>query len=145
MDDPGFLSERHPKSERSAIFEDDGRSAWLYLTQPGSTKFAADCWIYNRIQAPSSVDPAQSHDQPPPAVQSVTGQKALIEDPVWSAMRLVWSADGESVAFFYQDIPLGFIAKAEKVGYSRNVVESCPWGRTWDQARFDTLFPSAAR
>ena len=139
------MSERHPRSERTAIFEDDGRSAWLYLTQAGSTTFAADCWIYNRLEAPASVDPARTRGTPPPALRSVTGAQAKIEDPVWSAMRLVWSADGESVAFVYHDVPLGFIAQAEKAGYSRNVVASCPWGRLWDPERFAALFGPAAR
>lgn len=145
MDEPGFLSERHPASDRTAIVEDDGRSAWLYMTRPGSHALAADCWLYNRLEAPASVDVEAARKQPPPAVQGVAGQGARIADPVWSAMRLLWSADGQSVAFLYHDVPLGFIAQAEKAGYSRNVVASCPWGRRWDAARFDALFRPPAR
>jgi hypothetical protein len=145
MHQPGFLSERHPTSDRTAIFEDDGRSAWLYMTQAGSHAFAADCWLYNRIEAPASVDVATSRKQPPPAVKGVVGERARIEDPVWSSMRLAWSADGRSVAFYYLDVPLGFIAQAEKAGYSRNVVSSSPWGRLWDAERFDALFRPSTR
>ena len=41
-DDNLFLEERHPVSCRVAVLEDDGTSAWLYLTDPGSGKPAAD-------------------------------------------------------------------------------------------------------
>lgn len=140
MDEPGFLSERHPLSDRTAIFEDDGRSAWLYLTRAGSHDLVADCWVYNRQAPPASIDPAEWRDRPPPAVQGVAGESSRIEDPVWSAQRLLWSADGESVALLYEDLPLGFIARAKKAGYSRHVLQTCPWGRLWDQARFDSLF-----
>ena len=140
MDEPGLLSERHPLSGRSAVVEDDGRSAWLYLTRAGTQDLAADCWIYNRLPAAEEVERAAGRGGPPPAVRSVAGERARIEDPRWSAMRLVWSADGESVAFVYQDDPLAFIARGEKAGYSRNVVRTSPWGRLWDPARFDALF-----
>ena len=34
MEEPPFLSERHPGSNRWAVFEDDGRTGWLYITEP---------------------------------------------------------------------------------------------------------------
>ena len=46
-----FLSDQHPVSRRWAIVEDDGRSGWLYLSEPAATRVAAHCWLYNRIAA----------------------------------------------------------------------------------------------
>lgn len=49
----GFHSEQHPGSRRWVVFEDDGTSAWLYLTAPDEMRPAADCWLYNRVPAPA--------------------------------------------------------------------------------------------
>jgi len=49
-----FINSQHPVSHRLAVLEDDGTSAWLYLTEANSQKPFADAWIYNRIAAPST-------------------------------------------------------------------------------------------
>jgi len=135
-----FLSQQHPKSKRWAVFEDDGRSGWLYMTKQGSQDVVSDCWIYNRVRAPEAAQIEEFRDGPPPAIKGVVGEGALVEAPDEADMRFVWSEDGHSVAFIVEDIPLGFIVKPGKRGYCRNLLESCPWGKVWDQALFEKIF-----
>ncbi len=51
-DDNLFLQVQHPESLRYAILEDNGTSAWLYLTEPCKPGPAADAWVYNRVEPP---------------------------------------------------------------------------------------------
>ena len=53
MEEP-FLGERHQLSGRTGTFEDDGTSAWLYLSAPGTTAVVADAWAYNRVPPPAT-------------------------------------------------------------------------------------------
>jgi hypothetical protein len=135
-----FLSERHPVSWRWAILEDDGRSAWLYLTEPDRPDPVGDCWIYNRIPAPDPSEIAAFRPGPPPAACGFAGPEALVHDPEVSRMRLQWAGDGGAVALLADGRPLGFIVAGERRGSSRNLARTGPWGNTWDQARYEATF-----
>ena len=112
MPDERFLSEQHSVSHRWAVFEDDGLSAWLYLTEPNSEKPIADCWIYNRV---SDIEPTEnylSRGVAPPATLEFIRDDALTIVSETSSLRFVWSGDGESVALFDGDVLLGFIVSS---------------------------------
>ena len=49
-----LLTQEHERSGRTAIVADEGDSVWLYLTEPHAATIAADCWLFNRIAAPSA-------------------------------------------------------------------------------------------
>jgi hypothetical protein len=135
-----LLSEQHPDSRRWAIFEDDGRSGWLYLTEPDRTAIAGDCWVYNRIPAPDLSEIAAFRPGPPPAAQGFAGPAALVVEPDASRMRLLWAGDGGAVALLADGTPLGFLVAGEPRGTSRNLARTGPWGHTWDQSRYERLF-----
>jgi hypothetical protein len=63
------VMEQHPISRRNAVFDDDGISAWLYLTRPNSEEPVRDCWLYNRIAPPpySEIDRYRGGQPPAPA------------------------------------------------------------------------------
>jgi hypothetical protein len=107
MPEEVFISDQHPVSRRWAVLEDDGLSAWLYLTEPNSERPAADCWIYNRIKSPEAAESYLSRGIPPPASSEVAGEGALMNPADSSEFRLVWSRDGESVALFFGEPPDG--------------------------------------
>jgi hypothetical protein len=138
--DHPFLSEQHPVSRRWAFFEDDGQSAWLYLTEPDRTDIAGDCWIYNRIPAPDASEIAAFRPGPPPAACGFAGPEALVHDPEVSRIRLQWAEDGGAVALLVDGKPMGFLAAGESRGTSRNLARTGPWGNTWDQARYERFF-----
>ena len=101
--------------------EDDGLSAWLYLTEPDSEKPVADRWIYNRISNPESTESYMSREVAPPAPSDFARDGAFVVSPDAPSFRLVWSKDGESVALFDGNILMEFIASGQKRGFSRKM------------------------
>jgi len=138
-DEELFLGEEHPKSGRTATFEDDGTSAWLYLSERKSPQIAADAWVFNRIPAPKSADIEKYRGGPPPAAKEYAGPRALCANPADHDWQFLWSADGESVAILQDGIALAMIAKGKGPGFSRHLKKSGPWGRPWDEVRYQRV------
>jgi hypothetical protein len=135
-----LIQDQHPVSRRWAVFEDDGVSAWLYLSEPGVMRPVADCWVYNRIPAPPASEIEQYQGGPPPACAGYAGPDAQypgIEPPQASVL---WSEDGESVAIMVGDTVLGFIVAGSKRGFSRHLLNLGPWGSPWDEQRYQEIF-----
>jgi hypothetical protein len=133
-----FISEQHPISQRSAILEDDGRVAWLYLTEPGTQKPAADCWLYNRVATPPRFDSARGEAPVVPATHAASG--ATQDPPFEKSVHFVWSSDGESVAVVFESQLAGFIAHGKARGFSRNIRVSGPFGNVLDMNLYRNLF-----
>lgn len=133
-------SEQHPGSRRWAALEDDGLSAWLYLTEPDVPKPVADCWIYNRVRP---IEPAQVEEfrgSAPPVARGVAAEECVLSAPDEAAVRFVWSTDGRSVGLLIGDVPFGFIVGPGNRGHSKYLICESPWGKPWDQASFERLF-----
>jgi hypothetical protein len=133
-----FLSEQHPISRRWAVIEDDGRVAWLYLTEPDTRKPAADCWLYNRVPTPPHFESARG--KPPVVPQTHAGVGATSQPPSSESVRLRWSRDGESVAVFFDSELVGFITQGQKRGFSRHIHVSGPFGSVLDTELFQRVF-----
>lgn len=140
MTEEVFLSEQHPVSRRWAVLEDDGLSAWLYLTAPDSEQPVADCWIYNRTPAPESAERYLARGIAPPAPLEVIGGDAVMQVASALKFRLEWAQDGESVALLFDGSLLGFIASGRRHGYSRNLRTSCAWGDPLDETLYHSVF-----
>ena len=140
MSEDVFLSDQNSVSHRWAILEDDGLSAWLYLTESGSPTPTADCWIYNRTLDSETLEKSAMFKAPPPASSEYVGESSVIISPDISFFQLVWSRDGNSVAFFDKNILMGFIAAGEQRGYSRNLIKSGAWGNILDCDLHKSLF-----
>lgn len=133
-----FVSEQHPVSRRWAVVEDDGCVAWLYLTEPDTLKPVADCWLYNRVVTPSQFDSIRS--EPPLVPQSHAGVGATSQPPAEESVRFRWSPDGESVAVFFDDELIGFIARGHQRGFSRHIRVSGAFGSVLDTELFQKVF-----
>jgi hypothetical protein len=128
MSEPGpFLSEQHPSSRRHAIFEDDGTSAWLYLTAPDEPRPVADVFVYNR-QAPTDRVDESERSRPPPIVKQFAAPGAVVDASRRSVWRFKWSADGNSVALVRDGVVVALIPSGRRRGYSSAVIAECPWG-----------------
>jgi hypothetical protein len=129
-----FLGEQHPVSGRRGTFEDNGTSAWLYLSEPDTPRVIADAWVYNRVPPPPVSQVNSYRPGPPPAAEGFAGPEAVCLDPSACHWELRWSADGESVAVLRDGVPLALIARAGRPGYSRLLAKSGPWGSVWEEA-----------
>lgn len=133
-----FVTEQHPVSDRWAILEDDGRVAWLYLTEPGSTTPVADCWLYNRVPAP--VDIEFKRGETPVATLSYLVSGEPFTPPSAEAIRFLWSADGDSIAVLFDQQVFGFIANASQPGYCKLLSAAGPFGAPLDQTVYSNVF-----
>jgi hypothetical protein len=138
-----FLEHEHRESGRLAVLEDDGTSAWLYISEADSRKPIGDAWVYNRIAAPPTEAIKSFHGGPPPAAKGYASEAALCENPSSHEWSFVWSADGESVAVAKDGEPVAFIIGGEKGGYSRELVKDGPWGQPWSEKLFRLKFGAA--
>ena len=141
IDDGLFVTAQHPFSRRWAIVDDDGRAAWLYLTAPDSQAPIADCWLYNRVPAPAGCDVARG--EPPVVPASYTETAEPFAPPPEESVRVLWSPDGESVAVYFDDQLMGFIANATGPGYSALLRVSGPFGQPVDAEMFAATFAVA--
>ena len=140
-----YLGEFHRLSRRHCFFDDDGRSAWLYLTEPAADSatcapFAADAFVFNH-DAP--VDPASLRvvrGEQPPISTGFASAEAVCAAPGEFTWSLLWSDDGESVAALRGGLPVAFIRRGEKRGYSKAIAKAGPYGSPWSQELFEQTF-----
>jgi hypothetical protein len=144
VDDGVFLGEQHPASGRRGTFEDDGTSAWLYLSEADSPRVIADAWVYNRVPPPPVSRVRSYRPQPPPAAQGYAGPEALCADPQSHLWALLWSEDRESVAVLRDGFALALIARAGRRDYCRLLAKSGPWGLVWDEELFREIMGGRA-
>ena len=135
-----FLDSQHPTSKRFGVFEDNGISAWLYLTEPSTRKPVADAWVYNRVPAPTTKEIQSYRGGPPPAAIGYASDDALCHTPSEHEWSFIWSTDGESVAIARNGMPVACIATAQKPGYSRELIKDGPWGNPWSDELFERTF-----
>ncbi len=146
MQRESLVTARHSVSRRVAMVADEGDSVWLYLTAADGTTVVADCWLANRVPAPSYQDLQQSaqdyraRGEPPPAIREVVAEHATRAAAGADPLELRWAADGHSVAAMHGAALVGFIARGEEHGYSRDLREHSPWGAPLDELLFHRLF-----
>jgi len=134
-----FLSERNPVSGRAAVLADEGASVWLYLTDSGSDCPVADCWLLNTVPSPENLNDYRNVCAPP-AIHRFVAPGSEGDAPLESDVGLLWAPDGNSVAVLVKGVPLGFIARGNKHGYSKNLVIASPFGMPFDQELYKQLF-----
>lgn len=138
-----FLQHQHPVSRRLAVLEDDGKSGWLYVTDPDSRKPIGDGWVFNRVAAPQIEAIKSYRGGPPPAAAGYASENALCDDPLSHEWSFVWSSDGESVAVAKDGEAVAFIVGDQKGGYSRELMKEGPWGHHWSVELFRLKFGGA--
>ena len=136
-----FLSEQHKLSRRWAVLEDDGAAAWLYLTEPGATKPIADCWLYNSVPAPAERNFGRGDTPVVPLTH--TAYAPAFASPSPEAVGFKWAPDGHSIAVFFSDQLMGFIANLGPHGHSRLLNSSGPYGSPLDEALYASTFQEA--
>src|SRR5262245_39672612 len=136
-----YLSEQHPRSLRWALVEDDGRSAWLYLTEPDTARPVADCWLYNRIPAPAELTLARGETPVVPRTHAADpGPYAPLAA---GSVSFRWAPDGESVAVFFGPDLMGFIVDGRPRGFSRHLKLAGAFGDLLDMTLYEGTFGAA--
>ena len=137
-----FLESQSPVSKRYAVLEDNGKIAFLYLTEPGTPKPVKDAVVYIRVPPVEAVDweRIKKSGETPLLRKDLASPTAVIKNPKASEFKFKWSADGDSVAVLRDGQPLAFATIKERFGFSRAVSITSPLANAWDQARYTSLF-----
>ena len=137
-----FLESQSPVSKRYAVLEDNGKIAFLYLTEPGIPKPIKDVVVYIRVPPVEAIDweRIKKSGETPLLQKDLASPTAVIKNPKASEFKFKWSADGDSVAVLRDGQPLAFATIKERFGYSRAVSITSPLANAWDQARYISLF-----
>jgi hypothetical protein len=135
-----FLTSEHAASHRTAILEQDGGVAFLYVTVPGSLEPEGDIVVYSTgiLATEAEALRAAQDGTPPPLTKDAATAEAVIRDATARDFSFRWSADGKGIALLRDGRPVAMLLPESKkyVGYSRALAKRCPFGRPWD----DTLF-----
>ena len=142
MSEEIFLESQSPVSKRYAVLEDNGKIAFLYLTESGIPKPMKDAVVYMRVPPVEAVDweRIKKSVETPLLRKDLASATAVIKNPKASEFKFKWSADGDSVAVLRDGQPLAFASVKERFGYSRAVSTTCPLANAWDPARYTSLF-----
>lgn len=137
-----FLESRNHTSQRFAVFEDDEKVAYLYLTKPGSQQPERDAIAYTRVAPVDSADfnSSEQRGRTPLLTKDLASRTARVDNPAEREFSFAWSGDGNAVALLRNGEPIAFASALERFGYSKAVRKSSKLVNAWDQARYDALF-----
>lgn len=136
-----FLQSQHHQSRRYAILEDDGRMAYLYLTERGQRVPVRDAVVYTRAPLARAQDWASVRRGAPPELSlDIASPSAVVPFPKASEFSFRWAPDGESVALLRKGAPVAMASMRHKLGHSRAVYVPSPLAKPWDADAFAALF-----
>ena len=137
-----FLTSYHETSGRSAIFEDNGTSAWLYMTEPGNQTPERDAFVYSPVQpiAEASAIAEAKAGNPPPLATEYAASDQPFTHAMPSSISFLWSGDGQSISLHYEGEPLAMITADSRQGFSKAVVKPGPYGLPWNQSVYRAHF-----
>ena len=138
-DETYMLESLNEVSSRVAVFEDDGTSAWLYLSGADAGKPIADVWVHNRISAPPKSEIKNYRGGPPPAASGFADDSTICDEPDAHNWMFAWHDDGDSVALLCDDTPVALLVAWERRGWSRNLRRDGPWGNVWDDNQYAAI------
>ena len=141
-----FLSSRNAVSGRHAVFEDNGASAWLYLTEAGSQRPERDVFVYSPIEpvAKESAIAEAKAGKPPPLAADYAVSSEPFASPAVASLSFLWSADGQSVSLLHEGEPIAMIAAESQQGFSKAVARPGPYGLPWNQSVYRGHFGARA-
>lgn len=137
-----FIFSHNAVSNRFAVFEDNEKVAFLYLTEVGSQKPIKDAIAYSRVPPVENVDWAKIKETGdiPPLEKGLASAEAVIPYPLEKEFSFKWSADGSAVALLRNGSPICFTSAHDKFGYSRAVSKSSNLANVWDQKAYEYIF-----
>jgi hypothetical protein len=139
-----FLNSEHPVSKRTAIFEDDGGAAYLYLTVPREMRPDGDVVVYCTGVLASKADALKAAQSglPPPLTADAASPEAVVRDAAPTDFSFKWTADGSGVALVRKGKPVAMLLSGptKTRGYSRALAREGFFGKPWDQAVYSSSF-----
>ena len=136
-----FLQSQNALSKRLAVLEDNGKVAFLYLTEPQKPKPVKDAIVYSRIPPVSAEewDRIRKSGDTPLLPENIASPTAVISSPEEAEFTFKWAGDGQAVAILRNGAPLAFVTISERFGFSKAVTTSTPFANPWNQEIYDSI------
>jgi hypothetical protein len=134
------LSFRSNASGRHATLEDDGYSAWLYLTSQSKYVVIADCFVYSRVELPDFRVMPLGKSGPPLLLRQFASPTAVQRSVPEDALRVQFSSDGNSAVVSLRGEPWAFVTYDQKHGYSKSLSVAGQFGYPWDEQLYREHF-----
>lgn len=131
------------QSKYVAVFEDDGTSAWLYLSHANDRKPIADVWVYNRVEAPPTSEIKNYRGGPPPAAIGFADDATICRSLGNFDWTFAWYEDGRVVVLYRDGRAVAMLDASDGSGWSRYLLRDGPWGRVWDEDRYSVVAKEA--
>jgi hypothetical protein len=137
-----YLQSTSSVSARSAVLEDDGHVAYLYLCAPGTFTPEREAVVYSRRPPVPKVDwwELSKTGETAPISQDIAAPAATLPHPRAEQFTFRWSGDGEAVAVLHDGHPMAFVASSQPRGHSKAVRKRSALAMPWDQRLYDVLF-----
>jgi hypothetical protein len=135
-----YLSFCSTVSGRHATLEDDGYSAWLYLTSQSEYKVIASCFVYNRVELPEHRVAPFDTSGPPLLIRQFASAVAVHPSVPAESLRLEFSTDGNSAVVILRGEPWAFITYDQSRGYSKSLSVVGPFGYPWNEQLYQDYF-----
>jgi len=131
----GLLVEDHdPVSGYSAVFDDDGKTAYAYLSD--GKRIVADVWLYNRGESPD--DPEWDDPGKMPFANPKGYANGELFPPVAdpSQLRFEWAlgAVGPTLRIFIRGEAFGVLTPGSKPGWSKLALANGPLALKLEEA-----------
>lgn len=135
------LESQHPVSHRTALFQDNGICAYLFMIDPKGDQISAGVFVHNRINPPSSFEDAKTYspDAIPLWAECANEQARCIESTI-HRWEIIWSTTGDAAAVLKNGFPVAFISNDQEIGYSRGVKSNCEFGKVWSDIEYERAF-----
>ena len=130
-----YLSSVSPNGLHQCVIDGHGQSVWMYLYDLQQVIVLSDSPLCSLV-VPITIDEFKKTYQrgdTPPFVIEYSSDRATIPGMVNDRLGIVWGNDGVSVVASIDEEPFSMIIKNEKTGYSKSIIQPCPWGNPWDE------------
>lgn len=137
-----YLQSASPISHRSAVLEDDGVVAYLFLCKPGTLVPEREVIAYSRLPPTPKIDWqwVKRTGEMAPISQDIATATAVIPRPAAAEFSFRWSKDGNAVALIRNGTPLAFAEASHATGHSKAVAKANPLGNPWNQLTYESIF-----
>ncbi len=124
--EPLLVEDHDPDSDYSAVFEDDGKTAYVYLTNGG--KIVGDVWLYNHAEPPA--EPEWEDPSKMPFANSKEFVSNELFSPVADAseVNFDWTHQGDSLTLRLgiRGEPFAVLTPGSKPGWSKLAIKDGP-------------------
>jgi hypothetical protein len=135
-----YLSFVSNASGRHTTLEDDGYSAWLYLTSQSKYEVIATAFVYSRVELPEFRVMPHGKSGPPLLLRQFATAAAVQRSVPEDLLRVTFSSDGNSAVVLLRGEPWAFVTYDQKHGYSKSLSVAGPFGYPWDEQLYHEHF-----